>query len=70
MAMHGAPRRRREHVITLRLSARERARLYRAAALLGTSGSELLREALAVRLMHAQEVGGGRRPPGAMPQEE
>jgi hypothetical protein len=52
--MQRAMRRRREHVITLRLSARERARLYRAAALLGTSGSELLREALAVRLVHVE----------------
>jgi hypothetical protein len=49
--MHHATRRRRAHVVTLRLSEHERERLYRGAALLGVSGSALLREALVVRLV-------------------
>lgn len=51
------PRTRREHVVTLRLSGRERERLYHAARVVGVSGSELLREALVLRLVEiAREI--------------
>jgi len=48
------PRTRREHVVTLRLSSRERERLYHGALVAGVSGSELLREALVLRLVEIE----------------
>ena len=48
------PRTRREHVVTLRLSGRERERLYHGALVAGVSGSELLREALVLRLVEIE----------------